>query len=762
MSTEDYAVLSRNKDPYNIGNRDIRLVLDSSNRLDDIIYSNFDTDFKQELQFDIINSGSQQNLGVQQNVFNENVIINGKLTVNNIDVFSDISVNGTLTSTTMASNNVNPNVDYFIDTNAPGNGFKDFFDNPAEVFDIIKLSNGEYVFCGNFRKYNDYNATKIIKFDINGNVDQGFLNNINTINPNGVFYYGFEQNNGKILFYTDSTNFNGGNSTLIVRLNADGTSDDTFNQNIYNDSISNSITANNINQYSNGPYGTLRHDFIDLGENGYFVNYGTTVYDFGYGATFVEDSYMIRFNDDGNILNVITSVYPVSKIVNINSTYVVYANYVNPNPLLSVNGEGRLYKCNALTGDLDSTFSTNFGTTGFDSIVFDLKLYDDYIMVAGGFTRYNDTEEVRFLYQISYDGEQVINTFYTNFQNTIYAFNNDPISDDWAEYTLVGSTENHTLAIYHIDIDDNYFYMTTKLSKYGTDIANGIIQTDSSTAAYINKSNDFFMGIGKDIRPYTKIKKYDDKLFINHIEVFNQKFVNGLVILDANYNIYSSSGLVTESNIINKNEFSFCNIRTEGNYITVQNEFGFIYNINQNVNNLIETSIEISKYNQYLDIVNSDFDVLTSGSGYDYFGGLLGTTSYLQKYGTIVKFNEFGYYKINLNLNLYPSNDQIPADMKLILKFYLDSNYNDFHDIRFYSNPLSTFKPTIYKVIELNTTSYLNIYENYHTLTYEDVLLCPNGTTLQLKVETLNGTTFYTGTTGFLQYDSTLYIQKLT
>ena len=93
------------------------------------------------------------------------------------------------------------------------------------VHAIAMQTDGSLIIAGSFTKYNTITVNKIAKILPNGNLDVSFLSGSGA---NGVVDSVQIQSDGRIVIGGSFTLFNGVYSNRIIRLNADGTLDDTF------------------------------------------------------------------------------------------------------------------------------------------------------------------------------------------------------------------------------------------------------------------------------------------------------------------------------------------------------------------------------------------------------------------------------------------------------------------------------------------------------------------------------------------------------
>lgn len=90
------------------------------------------------------------------------------------------------------------------------------------VQDIVEQPDGKIIFVGSF------NAPKVFRFNPNGTIDNSFQSNLGT-GANNKVRKAIVDSNGKITLIGNFTSFNGSACGGIIRLNSDGTIDNTFN-----------------------------------------------------------------------------------------------------------------------------------------------------------------------------------------------------------------------------------------------------------------------------------------------------------------------------------------------------------------------------------------------------------------------------------------------------------------------------------------------------------------------------------------------------
>jgi uncharacterized delta-60 repeat protein len=258
------------------------------------------------------------------------------------------------------------NSDGSLDTsfNSGGVGFN------LQVHDFEEDSNGKLYVAGKFTSYNGTAINRIVKLNTDGSIDTSF--NVGT-GFNGFVVYNLEwdSTNNKLYVFGDFTTYNGTSVNGIVRLNTDGSIDNTFS---IGTGFNNACYIGKLD--SNGK----------LYVGGAFTSYNGT-----------EANRIIRLNSDGSIDT--NFVYGTG----INSGFVFHIEidssgkiFVCGGIFTSYNGTtaNRIVKLNS-DGSIDTSFSTG---TGFNNQVRVLKETSDGKLLVGGlFTTYQGTAVSRLI-----------------------------------------------------------------------------------------------------------------------------------------------------------------------------------------------------------------------------------------------------------------------------------------------------------------------------------------------------------------------------
>jgi uncharacterized delta-60 repeat protein/uncharacterized repeat protein (TIGR01451 family) len=230
----------------------------------------------------------------------------------------------------------------------------------SNVTSIVLQADGKLLLGGDFITFNGISKNYIVRLNANGSIDNTFniglgaSNSVNTI---------VLQTDGKILVGGTFTNFNGLSKNSIVRLNNDGSIDNTF-------ICSGALTAN-----SQICSMALQKDGKILA-GGYFYNFNG-----------VSKNGLVRLNADGSIdnsFNIGTGGNNSLLSVNIQNDgkilvggYFTIFNGVSKNYMVRLNTDG----------SLDNTF--NIGSGANNPVISQVLQVDGKILVGGNFTAFN-------------------------------------------------------------------------------------------------------------------------------------------------------------------------------------------------------------------------------------------------------------------------------------------------------------------------------------------------------------------------------------
>lgn len=148
------------------------------------------------------------------------------------------------------------------------------FNNAANTVKI--QSDGKIVIIGNFNDYNGTSCSGIVRLNSDGTADTTFITNAGTGFPGGT--YGMSiQSDGKIIVVGDFNNFNSNILSNIVRINTDGTYDNTFVTGAGFNSTVGSVTVDSSGKILVGGFfssfnGNSVNRFVRLNSNGSYDN----------------------------------------------------------------------------------------------------------------------------------------------------------------------------------------------------------------------------------------------------------------------------------------------------------------------------------------------------------------------------------------------------------------------------------------------------------------------------------------------------------
>ena len=106
-----------------------------------------------------------------------------------------------------------------------------------DINKIIVLSDGKIMLFGKFRNYNGIAYNRIMRLNPNGTPDNTFNTNGTGIDGTGNFYEIRDadvQPDGKIVMYGNFNSYNGITNNNLIRINADGSLDNSFQMNQFN------------------------------------------------------------------------------------------------------------------------------------------------------------------------------------------------------------------------------------------------------------------------------------------------------------------------------------------------------------------------------------------------------------------------------------------------------------------------------------------------------------------------------------------------
>jgi uncharacterized delta-60 repeat protein/uncharacterized repeat protein (TIGR01451 family) len=356
------------------------------------------------------------------------ILVGGKFTL-----FNGISQNYLL--------RLNPNgsVDNTFNIGSGSNG---------EILSIAIQSDGKILALGSFATFNGISKNHIVRLNPNGSVDNTF--NIGSGINNSVLSLAL-QPDGKVLVGGHFTAFNGVSKNKIVRINTDGSVDNTFNigsgANSYVYSIALQADGKII---AGGDFTTFngisKNRLVRLNANGTIDN----TFNIGLGASTVVTSVVLQA--DGKILvgGAFTTFNGVSKnrLVRLNANGTIDhtfnigmgANSDVSSIAIQQNGKiligGTFYLFNGISQNyivrlnVDGSLENNFGM-GTDGTVFSIiPQQNGKILLGGNFTTFNG---IPYNYIVRLQGDPI---YYHTIRGNIYTDGNNDCNFQTSENRL--------------------------------------------------------------------------------------------------------------------------------------------------------------------------------------------------------------------------------------------------------------------------------------------------------------------------------------
>jgi uncharacterized delta-60 repeat protein len=247
------------------------------------------------------------------------------------------------------------------------------FDN--SVYDVELQSNGKILVGGFFSSYSGVSSGKIVRLNVNGSIDNTFTAGTGFNNTVWVIKV---QTDGKILVGGNYTQYNGNPHSYLIRLNSDGSVDNSFNTGLgLNAQVYDIILQSDGKKIILGDFTTVN------------------------GNSHVR---IVRLNDDGSIDNTFNSG------TGFNGT--TYSGLLDGTKLVVV---GAFFEYNGQTnrqivrlntdGSIDNTFVSNGGFNRFSGLTYSTTVlkYSDKYFVIGDFDTYNSIS-AKGLVQLNPDG----------------------------------------------------------------------------------------------------------------------------------------------------------------------------------------------------------------------------------------------------------------------------------------------------------------------------------------------------------------------
>jgi uncharacterized delta-60 repeat protein len=446
----------------------------------------FEDGFKDSISYFSI-SDTDSNYTIFNPALNEIIPFEKISEINIGDVVSYITINS-----------VNDNTDGTIDnTFNIGTGVTSGFNNYVKT--LALQPDGKILVGGDFTSYSGVTRNRIIRLNSDSTIDNTF--NIGTGFTDGLVWSIALQPDGKILVGGGFTSYSGVTRNYIIRLNSDGTIDNTFN-------IGTGTTGGfnvEVNTIALQPDGKIL-------VGGAFTSYsGVTsnrIIRLNTGGT-IDNTFTIGNGFDGTVTSII--IQPDGKIL-VGGVFAIY-NSVPRNRIIRLNSDGTI----------DNTFNINI----IGSSVVTIALQPDGKILVGGDFLFNIT-------RLNNDGT-VDNTFnvgdgFDNYVKSITLQPDGKILAGGAFTSYNGTYANKIIRLNFNGNVDNFFNIGAGFTSFGTEVE--VLQSQPDGKILVGGTFDVYDGIVRNniIRLNTKfnyITKYFRKIkdFNDYDEVpyFNTK-----------------------------------------------------------------------------------------------------------------------------------------------------------------------------------------------------------------------------------------------
>jgi uncharacterized delta-60 repeat protein len=245
----------------------------------------------------------------------------------------------------------------------------------GQILAIYQQSDSKILVGGGLvTTYSGSSQNRLFRLNLDGTVDTSF--NIGTGFGAGVNSI-YQQSDGKILVGGTFTTYSGSSQIRFVRLNLDGTKDDSLNIGTGFDFIS----VNSINQQPDGK----------ILAGGVFLNYSGSGRDFlvrmNSNGT-VDTSFNMGVGINGSVITI--ALQPDNKIL-VGGNFTSYSGSIH----------NRLARINP-NGTIDTSFNAG---TGFESQVSSIAIQSDgKILVGGFFTSFNSSPQNNYIIRLNSNG----------------------------------------------------------------------------------------------------------------------------------------------------------------------------------------------------------------------------------------------------------------------------------------------------------------------------------------------------------------------
>ena len=245
----------------------------------------------------------------------------------------------------------------------------------GEVTSLVLLPSGKYLAAGHFNRFNDQSSAGLVRLNADGTVDTTF--NVGTGATGGGVYSAVLQKDGRAIISGKLSSYNGNPVGRIARVNTDGSFDSSFNTGVgANDTIyANLAIQEDGKVFAAGRFtefnGTPRARLVRLNTNGSV----DTSFDPGLG---VVDGWTVQ------------SLYPLS-----DGKLMVGGDFSSYDGV----ARARIARVNA-DGSLDTSFNPGTGPSGTINA---FQMSEGKLLVGGAFNNYNGTNQ-RGVIRLNSDG----------------------------------------------------------------------------------------------------------------------------------------------------------------------------------------------------------------------------------------------------------------------------------------------------------------------------------------------------------------------
>jgi uncharacterized delta-60 repeat protein len=392
-----------------------------------------------------------------------------------------------------------------------GTGFQ--LSDPGYEVDDIKIQvDSKILIGGNFTIYNGEISSKIIRLNNDGSKDNSFNigTGFNNENPMSIHVKSIAIDNaGKILVGGNFSSFNANVSNSIIRLNSDGTKDTSFNIGVGFDGEVNSIVVQSDGKLLIG--GEFSNYSGEITDKAIRLNSdGTKDINFNTGFIFDQKVEIIKLQPNGKIL--------------VAGNFSSFSGAAS-NRIICLNNNGSKY------------YAFQYGL-GFDSSIYSIAMQNNgKILVGGRFTCYNG-----------------------KITNKITRINETGFKDD--TFNIDGTGFNHQLNITQVNSivvqNDGKIIAGGSFSSYNGELSNNIIRLNNDGT----KDNTFITNLGFNNLVKSIAIQTDGKILVGgNFTSYNGQLSKGLIRLNNDGSIDN-----TFNNVINNNNSASIDV------IVIQND----------------------------------------------------------------------------------------------------------------------------------------------------------------------------------------------